>query len=151
MKIKILITSLFICSLTGCVGQSGITKQEIGLVAGSVAGGVLANQVFHGHNSVYGVIGGAALGSLLGSSIGQSMDQQDKMNAEHAAINVPIGHQANWTNPRTNTSYTVTPVRQYHHNGCLCKQAQINVYMSGKKKKAYTTVCKDKYGHWHTK
>lgn len=148
-KMKFLLIALFTMALVACAtqpGEPGITKQQVGAVTGGVAGGFLGSQMFRGE-PVIGAVGGAIIGTLVGGAIGQYMDQQDRINAQQAMIRTPIGQEAVWTNPKTKTSYTVRPTREYQRGRSYCREAQILI--DGGKQKAYTTVCRGPDGRWH--
>lgn len=147
-KLRIIVTLMVIAALTACSDYSnGISKQDVGTVAGGVAGGVIGSQLFHGDSQVFGAVGGAILGSLVGSSIGKSMDQQDRVNTTQALISTPIGQEAAWTNSRTGTSYIVRPVNDYRSGNQYCRRAK--VYIDNGRNVAYTTVCRGSDGRWY--
>lgn len=135
--------------LAGCANQG--PNQQVGALAGGIAGGILGGSVFHGHGRVPGAIGGAIIGSMLGSSVGQSMDEQDRMNAEQAMINTPIGREASWSNRNSGANYTVRPVNEYDAGVEHCRRALTTVYLDGRTQKAYTTVCRTGSGPWRVK
>jgi surface antigen len=146
---KKFLASILACALVGCANQGGITKQQVGTVAGGVVGGIIGNEVFHGGGKTAGIIGGTIVGAMLGSAIGQSMDQQDQMHAQQALTTVPMGQEAAWTNERTGTEYTVRPINEYSSNGSYCRRAKITINVEGKRDTAYTTVCR-RNGKWYT-
>jgi surface antigen len=127
------------------------SKQNIGTVAGGIAGGILGATVFHGDGQVAGVIGGTLLGGLLGNAIGKSMDRQDQLNMQQAIINTPVDDQASWTNERRHATYTVTPLRNYHHKGRYCREYETTVTIGGEKRKAYGKACRQPDGSWNIK
>ena len=133
-------------SLIGCASQN--SREQVGAVAGGIAGGILGGTVFHGHGHVPGIIGGAIIGSMLGSAVGQSMDEQDRLNAEQAIINVPIGEEARWVNEDSGITYTIRPIKAYRTGGKYCRRAVTRIYLDGQVHKAYTTVCRVGNGPW---
>lgn len=141
--------STVVLMLSSCA--EGPNKETIGTVAGGVAGGILGATVFHGDGQVAGVIGGTLLGGLLGNAIGKSMDRQDQLNMQQAIVNTPVDEQATWTNERRHTTYTVTPLRNYHHEGKYCREYETTVTIGGEKKQAYGKACRQPDGAWNIK
>jgi surface antigen len=145
----LVISGVLALGLAGCASDNGgITKQQIGTVAGGVAGGILGATVFHGNGQVPGAIGGAIVGAMLGSAVGSSMDKQDQINAQQAMINTPVGQEASWSNQNTGATYTVKPVSNFTSSGRDCRRALTTVILDGKTKKAYTTICRNQDGDW---
>lgn len=138
--------------MIGCTtgpGTTGVTKQQVGTVAGGAAGGLLGSQIGKGSGRTVAIIGGTILGALLGGAVGQYMDEQDKLNAEHAMTAVPIGQQANWTNSQ-GANYTVTPIREYRtSSGQFCRMGKTTVTINGQYKQADVTVCQRPDGSWY--
>lgn len=60
---------VFSTALSGC---SGVSNQDVGLVGGAVAGGVIGSAVTG--NSAVGTIVGAAAGAYAGQAIGKRYD-----------------------------------------------------------------------------
>lgn len=148
--LKSLMVILTIGALAGCAenGGSGITKQQVGTVAGGVVGGVLGNEVFDGNAA--GIIGGTLVGAVLGGAVGKSMDDTDRLKMQQALVNTPQGSQASWENNKTGADYTVTPVQDFkNQNNLACRRAKTTVQMDGKTQTAYTTICQQQNGKWY--
>ncbi len=138
-----------VMSLVGC----GENPNEVGgTLIGAAAGGLLGSRFGGGSGKVAAGLAGAAIGGFVGNRVGQYMDRQDKINYRSAVVNTPVGQEARWTNRRTDTTYTVTPVKQYRehtaHHDRICRRYRTTVMVKGKETEAYGHVCKDKYDEW---
>ncbi len=117
-------------------------------VAGAAAGGLLGAAAFHGQGAWLGVLGGALIGGIVGNQIGQHMDRQDRMNMQSAIVTTPVGQQSSWTNSKSNTTYTVRPVKDYRSHGKYCREYQTKVNINGRLKNAYGRACRMPDGSW---
>jgi len=79
------------------------------------------------------------------ATIGKQMNQQDKINAKHAMITVPIGQEAVWVNPKTKTSYTVRPIKQYQKGKTTCRQVML---LANGQQKVSSNICCGPDGKW---
>lgn len=132
-------------TLTGCDN-----KEQTGTLIGIAAGGLIGSQFGGGDGKIIGLLAGSALGGFIGNRIGAQMDRQDQANMRRAIIDTPVNHQAQWTNERTHTTYTVTPVRQYHtKKHRYCREYQTKVTIGGKQRDAYGKACRKPDGSWH--
>ncbi len=143
--ISLFLVSAMVLGLTGCGENPNTTG---GTVIGAVAGGLIGSRFGHGGGQIAATIVGAAAGGYIGNRIGQYMDRQDQMNYRSAVANTPVGNQATWHNEKTNTTYTVTPTKQYHAEGKVCRHYTTTVKIEGKQNTAHGTACKDSHGEW---
>jgi uncharacterized protein YcfJ len=88
--------------LTACQDLPG-TRQQQGAVIGGTTGAVVGHEIGGG---TLGTIVGAVAGGVVGAKIGDRMDQRDRNNTGTALAE---NQTQSWTNPQTNTSYTVSP------------------------------------------
>ncbi len=140
----IVATAILAASLSACTPNGTVTKQQVGTVAGGLAGGIIGASVFHGDSQAFAAVAGAVAGGLLGSAIGADMDRQDQVNANQAMASVPVGQEATWTNSKTRTQYKVRPIRTYYRrDGRRCKLVRVTTikYASGAKKVIKTSYC----------
>lgn len=140
----IVATAILAAGLSACAPSGNVTRQQVGTVAGGLAGGIIGTSVFHGDSQVFGAVGGAVVGGLLGSVIGADMDRQDRVNADQAMASVPVGQEATWTNSKTRTQYKVRPIRTYYRrDGRRCKLVRVTTikYATGAKKAIKTSYC----------
>ena len=154
---KKLFTLLALATLATCLAScAGGPRENVGAVTGGVAGGILGSTLFHGQSKAIGAGVGAIIGTMAGSSIGRSMDRQDQINAAGAygqvqRGNIPIGREASWTNPRTQTSYAITPTSRYTRGNVECMTVKTKVYRRGRSPMTVTRTIYRKIGTttWH--
>jgi surface antigen len=140
----VVLAALMSLSLIGCQN-----KQEVGTLSGAAIGGLLGSQFGGGSGVIFTTLGGALVGGLIGGQIGKYMDQQDQQNMQSAIVNTPVNKSATWTNSKTNTTYTVTPTKNFDQSGEYCREYQTTVTVDGKAQKAYGTACRQPDGAWH--
>lgn len=136
------VASVMACTLTACSpghNTAGATA------VGGVAGGLIASQIGGGFA---GVLAGSLIGGSVGYIIGRHMDRQDQANMRSAIVDTPINEQATWTNKKTDTTYVVQPVREYHHRGRYCREYRTKVEINGKWQSAYGKACRQPDGSW---
>lgn len=136
-------------SLLSLVSCTNVSNQDMGTVAGAVAGGLLGSQFGGGGGKVLATGIGAVAGAVIGNAVGKSMDATDRMKMNTALEHNASGKPAYWTNDRTNTSYTVTPVSNVTINGNpYCREYQTTAVVAGKKSQVYGTACRQPDGSW---
>ncbi len=145
VAISLLTLTLTAGALTGCTEGNNTGGSAL---VGAAAGGLIGSQFFHGGGAVAGVIGATLLGGFLGYKVGQYMDRQDQANMRSAIATTPVGDQATWTNPKTNVTYQVKPVRNYNSDGRYCREYQTKVQINGKWQSAYGKACRQPDGSW---
>jgi outer membrane lipoprotein SlyB len=80
---KLLSITLITVTLAGCNppppggGVAGVSKQDIGTVAGGVGGALIGSTMGGGNGRIATTAAGAILGGLAGSSVGKSLDRGD--------------------------------------------------------------------------
>ena len=141
--------SLFL--LVGC-GGGGMTmpsKQAMGAGLGGVAGGIAGSQIGSGTGRTVAIVAGTLLGAALGSAIGSSMDQTDHINTQQALQTQHTGTPTSWTNPDTNSHYTVTPISTFKNaQNQDCREYTTVAIIDGAKEEMTGTACLDKDGNW---
>ena len=83
LKTKVMSVVAAAALLSGC-NSVDASKQDQGLVAGAVAGGIVGSAASRGRPG--GTILGALVGGIVGSQVGRSMDRQDRILAQQAEI-----------------------------------------------------------------
>ena len=139
-----LIAILFLLGLTSCADMN---KAQTGALGGA-AGGALIGQMI-GHNTEATLIG-AAVGTMLGYIVGNEMDKYDRQQLNHVYERGASNQPSAWVNPDTGAQYRVTPKPAYTdpQSHQVCRQAEIDTIIDGKKEKTLTTACRDENGHW---
>ena len=137
--------SLLAIGLTACEPGHNVPGST---AAGAIAGGLAGGLLFHGSGQWAGIVGGALLGGIVGNQIGQSMDRRDRQNMQSAIVRTPVGQEATWTNSKTDTTYVVRPVKQYHSHGRYCREFQTRIKVAGRWRNGYGTACRQPDGTW---
>ncbi len=148
---KILCCLLLACSLVGLTACGDNGNEIGGTLIGAGAGGLLGSRFGGGSGKVLAGFTGAAIGGFVGNRVGRYMDQQDRINYDRAVTTTPVGDEATWHNRKTDTTYTVRPVRQYRHDGRMCRNYKTTIVIKGKQREAYGVACKDSQGRWQIK
>lgn len=149
MKTKIIAGSLIVASLaTGCENP----KQAIGALGGGALGGYAGSTIGSGRGRVVATAVGAVAGALAGGWVGQQLDQADRAKAErtyqNCLENSPVGKTAQWRNPDSGNSGTITPTRTFQSNGQNCREFQQTVVIGGRSHQAHGTACRQTDGSW---
>ncbi len=80
-------------------------------VVGAAAGGTIANRTASPENRAIATIIGAIVGGVVGDTIGKRIDKSDRACIGQALELARVGQRVQWTNPATEQSYTVRPLR----------------------------------------
>lgn len=139
---------VLLCSfaLAGC---QNVSNQDAGTITGAVAGGLLGSTVGQGGGRVMAIAAGSIAGAVIGNAVGKSMDDTDKLKMNRALENNNVGQPAYWNNPKTNTRYQVTPVKNVTVDGNeYCREYQTVANINGKQQKMYGTACRQPDGSW---
>ena len=148
MKSLTLALVIFCFLLSSCtnMGVQEGKKGQVGGLTGAAAGALIGQAI--GHNTEATLIG-AAVGGLLGYIVGNEMDKYDRQQLNHVYERGMSGQAAAWVNPDTGNQYRVTPQPAYNPAPSrICREAEIEAVIDGKREKTYTTACRDEYGHW---
>ena len=116
--IKTIVIAFLGLTLVACTqqqqNQSGIgTKTVVGGALGAAGGGLLASQLGGGAT-------GIAAGGLLGGVAGNALDQNDREQMNQSTTSTlessKTGQTANWNNPDSGNSGTITPTRTFQRS-----------------------------------
>src|SRR3990167_9705550 len=132
------VATVLVAGLTGCTPGHNIPGAT---VAGTAAGGLLGAAFFHGQGAWIGILGSALVGGVVGNFVGKRMDENDRERMANAVVTTPVGQEATWTNSH-DVTYTVRPIRTYHHQNRYCREYQTTVTIGGEQKKAYGKACR---------
>lgn len=135
------VAALLLCSCTGYGPSKGVWGSGIGAATGAIAGQAIGR-------STEGTLIGAAAGGLLGYIIGTEIDKYDAAQMQRAYEYTPSYQPVSWTNPDTGNSYNVTPYQAYNTPNGVCREAQIDAIIDGRRQTTRTTACRDNYGNW---
>jgi surface antigen len=122
------------------------TKGQQGAVGGA-AGGALLGQLI-GRNTKSTLIG-AAVGGMLGYIVGNEMDKYDRDQLNRTYESTPSYHKTSWVNPDSGKEYAVTPQPAYQDPTLdrVCRKAEIEAVIDGKKEITEATACREN-GRW---
>lgn len=142
---KVALISLIAMPLLSC------TKEDSGTLLGGVGGALVGSAVTN--NSTVGVAIGTLAGAYIGRDIGRKMDKADQQKmyqTTQAALETGVsGNAAQWTNPDTGNSGSVTPQPAFNNaDGQYCREYQQTVTIAGKAETAYGTACRQPDGSW---
>lgn len=133
-------------SLVGCQNMS---NQDVGVLTGGVAGGLLGSTIGGGSGKILAVAAGTIAGAIIGGAIGKNMDENDKMRMNRALENNSVGQPAYWHNSNTDANYEVVPVKNVTYQGnSYCREYRTVATIAGKKQHMYGTACRQPDGTW---
>lgn len=135
------------------VGGTGITKENIGMVAGALGGAFAAKDIGKGSGNTLAIAGGTLLGGLVGSSIGASLDKADmayyNSSTQNALEQTSTGVTSSWRNPDSGNSGTITPTKYYQTgSGTHCREFTQTIMIGGKSETGVGTACRQPDGSW---
>lgn len=142
MKSFTCIALVLLLALSSCA-----TKGQTGAVGGAAAGALIGQAV--GRNTGATLIG-AAVGGLLGYIVGNEMDKYDRERLTNVYERAPSNQSTTWVNPDSGNRYAVTPQPAYNNPSThqVCRRAEINAVIDGRREKTYSTACRNQYGEW---
>lgn len=147
---KIVQVSILSLGMFGLVGCSNINNQDIGMVTGGLAGGLLGSQFGGGTGKLLAIGAGTLAGAFIGGAIGKNMDQTDQLKAQQAFERTPTGSASSWQNPDTGNNYIVKPIKTYKRQGQPCREYTMTANIGGKKEQVYGKACRQADGSWKT-
>jgi len=123
------------------------TKGQLGAGGGAAAGALLGQAIGRDTGST---LIGAAVGGLLGYIVGNEMDKHDRQQLNNVYETAPSYQTSSWVNPDNGRQYSVTPQPAYTeaNTNKVCRPAEIEAVIDGKKDKVMSTACRDASGNW---
>ena len=135
------------CATSG--GESGITKEQAGMVIGGVLGGYLARDIGGGkEEETAAIIVGTLAGAAIGGAIGRSMDDVDKLKTGTTLETVRTGVSSQWINPDNGNRYAVTPTQTMITQTGPCRNFTINATIGGTDQMVSGVACRQNDGSW---
>lgn len=160
MNVKNIIVSFSVLALVACAqpgsGQGGVTKQQVGTIAGAVGGAFAGANLGKGKGKTLGIAAGTLLGAYIGSEIGASLDRADiayyNQTSQSALEKTAVGNVSEWKNPDSGNSGTITPTKTFQTaEGQYCREFTQTINVGGKTEDAYGTACRQPDGAWKIK
>lgn len=175
MMKKILVATLVLTVALGAA-PAHAGRDDIGLVAGALSGGVIGHQFGKGAGNTWATAIGAVTGAVLGQSIGTSLDRGERAYSYQRGgygsgnyyQSAPVYYsapapQVYYVSPSYETrvrSYEVRPqpVSFYNYtsvdnsignqNGRYCREYQAPVTVGNRTQGSYGTACMQPDGSW---
>lgn len=133
-------------SLAGCQTMS---NQDVGVLSGGIAGGVLGSTIGKGSGQILAIAAGTIAGAAIGGSIGRHMDDTDRIRLNRALDDNRLGQPAYWHNERYDADYEVVPTRNVSIRGNeYCREYRTVAVINGKRQHMYGTACRQPDGSW---
>lgn len=146
---KILTALVIILCSVSLVGCSNMNKEDVGMLTGGVAGGLLGSTVGGGNGRLLAIAAGTLAGAYIGGQVGKSMDETDRLKMMYALENNNIGQPAYWHNNHSGANYEVVPTRNVTIEGNeYCREYRTVANIGGKKQQVYGTACRKPDGSW---
>lgn len=123
-------------------------RAAVGTVIGGVAGGVIGSEVGRGGDRQIAIVVGTIAGAIIGAQIGRDMDQADRACMGHALELVGDRRRVSWQSADNRTSYLLTPVHGFEHNGAHCREFDFTVTSRGRKETNRGMACPTGDGGW---
>ena len=145
---NVFVIVVLVLMVAGCEGAG--TKQIIGTGAGAAIGGYAGSLIGKDEGRLAATAGGALLGAWLGSEIGKSLDKAAQLyqaQAPQAALeHNKSGQATTWTNPDTDHSGRVPPVKTIEADGRVCREFTQTVTIEGQQETGTGKACRDQQG-----
>lgn len=137
----------------GIAGGGGITKSDVGTVAGAALGAIAGSNVGSGKGRTAAIAIGTLLGAGVGRELGASLDRADmayyNKTQQTALETAPAGQSLPWRNPESGNSGSFTPSGYYtNDSGQYCREYSQTIQVGGKSEQAYGTACRQPDGNW---
>lgn len=110
------------------------------------AGGAIVGQAI-GRNTGATLIG-AAVGTMVGYIIGNEMDKYDSQQLGMVYERGISGETTSWKNPDSGHMHNVTPRAVVRTEAGICRTAEIDSTIDGRRETTLATACRDDYGRW---
>lgn len=142
MKLSSMLALIALLLLSSCAN-----KAQTGAAGGAAAGAIIGQAI--GHNTG-GTLIGAAVGTMLGYIVGNEMDKYDRQQLSHMYERGVSNQRSSWVNPDTGNEYAVTPQPAYQNPSThqVCRRAEIDATIDGRRERTVSTACRNSYGEW---
>lgn len=132
----------------GVENGGSLSKKDVGIGAGAIAGGVLGSAIGGGAGRTVAIIGGTLLGGMLGSNIGSSMDNADRAEYDRVTQNaMETGSYQTWQHGDHHG--TIRPEDSYQSaDGHYCREYTQTIYVGDRAHEGHGTACREDDGSW---
>jgi surface antigen len=133
----------FLVAIISCSNQLNRAQSGAGLGA---AGGAVIGQAI-GRNTGATLIG-AAVGTMVGYIVGNEMDKYDSQQLGQVYERGISGQATSWRNPDSGYMHNVTPQAAVRTESGICRTAEVDSIIDGRRETTLATACRDEYGRW---
>lgn len=141
--IKFSVLCILLAVMSSCSNQLNRAQSGAGLGA---AGGAIIGQAI-GRNTGATLIG-AAVGTMVGYIVGNEMDKYDNQQLGQVYERGVSGQTTSWRNPDSGYKHSVTPQVAVKTESGICRTAEIDSIIEGRRETTQATACRDEYGRW---
>ena len=136
-----------------CSSNETSGEEVIGTLFGAALGGLIGSQIGGGTGQKIAIGAGVLAGGMLGNNIASKMSCQDQEYHQEATQEAlesqPTGQSAEWVNPDSGHSGTVTPTRTYTSEaGSPCREFSQTINVDGEAEVITATACRQDDGSW---
>ena len=140
--IRLLMLFFLAAAISSC-GQ--LNKAQSGAGMGAAGGAIIGQAI--GHNTGATLIG-AAVGTMVGYMVGNEMDKYDSQQLGLVYERGIPGQTISWRNPDSGHMHHVTPQPVVRTASGICRTAEIDSVIDGRRETTLATACRDEYGRW---
>jgi surface antigen len=131
------------------IADGTCNRELLGSLLGGASGGYLGSKIGSGSGNLAATAAGAVIGLIVGGSIGRSMDRLDHACIGQVLEQAETGKRVRWTDPDSNTHYSVTPTRTWRNaDNRDCRDYTSDVRMVSGTKRVTGTACRNPDGSW---
>jgi surface antigen len=140
---KVVILSVSVLTLSSCSNQLNRAQSGAGIGAAS---GAIVGQIIG--RSTGATLIGAAVGTMAGYIVGNEMDKYDNQQLGQVYERGIPGQTTTWRNPNSGHMHHVTPQAAVRTDSGICRTAEIESTIDGRREMTLATACRDDYGRW---
>jgi len=131
------------------IAEGTCNRELLGSILGGASGGYLGSKIGSGSGKLAATAAGAVIGLIVGGSIGRSMDRLDHACIGQVLEQAETGQRVRWTDPDSNTRYSVTPTRTWRSaDNRYCRDYTSDVRMATGTQQVTGTACRNPDGTW---
>lgn len=123
-----------------------LNKAQSGAGLGAAGGAIIGQAI--GRNTGATLIG-AAVGTMVGYMVGNEMDKYDSQQLGLVYERGISGQTTSWRNPDSGHMHHVTPQPVVRTATGICRTAEIESIIDGRRETTLATACRDDYGRWN--
>jgi len=141
--IKLLVLFVLVSAISSCSHQ--LNRAQSGAGMGAVGGGIIGQAI--GRNTGATLIG-VAVGTMVGYIVGNEMDKYDSQQLGLVYERGISGQTTSWQNPDSGHMHRATPRAVVRTEAGICRTAEIDSTIDGRRETTLATACRDEYGRW---